>query len=81
MNVQKVQHFIDSYESIIYFSMSTYTSDRQLPAEIVHEVVTSFEKFSTVGFIWRLKEDLVTSPPNNILFIDWIDQRSLLGKL
>jgi len=75
----KVQKFIDSHESIIYFSMSTFTSDGQLPAEIIKEFTTTFKKFPKVGVIWRLKENLVDSPPNNILFIDWIDQRSLLA--
>jgi hypothetical protein len=60
--------------------MSTFTSDGQLPVQIVNEFTATFEKFPTIGFIWRLKEELVASPSNNILFIDWIDQRALLGK-
>ena len=60
--------------------MSTFTSDGQLPAEIVREFTTTFKKFPKVGVIWRLKENLVDSPSSNILFIDWIEQRSLLGK-
>ena len=60
--------------------MSTYTNDGKLPAELVKEFTATFKRFPEVGIIWRLKQDLVDSPSNNILFIDWIDQRSLLGE-
>lgn len=60
--------------------MSTYTSDGQLPVQIVNELTTTFKNLPSVGFIWRLKENFVDSTPSNVLFIDWIDQRSLLGK-
>jgi len=75
----KVQKFINSYESIVYFSMSTYSNDGQLPVRFIKEFTATFKRFPKVGFIWRLKEDLVDSSPNNVLFVDWVDQRSLLG--
>lgn len=60
--------------------MSTYSNDGQLPVQFIKEFSATFKRFPNVGFIWRLKEDLIDSPPKNALFIDWIDQRSLLGE-
>ncbi|KAE9547779.1 hypothetical protein FO519_009009 [Halicephalobus sp. NKZ332] len=75
----KIQNFIDSYESIVYFSMSTFSNDGQLPVNLIKEFTATFKGFPKIGFIWRLKEDLVDAPPNNVAFTEWIDQRSLLG--
>jgi hypothetical protein len=60
--------------------MSTYTSDGQLPVPIIREFIAAISYLQNIGFIWRLKKELVDAPPDNVIFIDWIDQRSLLGK-
>uniref|UniRef100_A0AC34PVZ7 Glucuronosyltransferase n=1 Tax=Panagrolaimus sp. JU765 TaxID=591449 RepID=A0AC34PVZ7_9BILA len=73
-----LENFIAAYDSIVLFSMSTFQNDGRLPPNLVKEFSAAFKRFPKVGFVWRLKQ-VVDNPPNNALFVEWIDQRTVLA--
>uniref|UniRef100_A0A1I7Y9X8 glucuronosyltransferase n=1 Tax=Steinernema glaseri TaxID=37863 RepID=A0A1I7Y9X8_9BILA len=67
----------NSFKKIIVFSMSTFTNNGEMPAQVIEVFAQAFQRFSDIGFVWRIKELEERYCKRNIKVVPWIEQRAL----
>ena len=52
----------------------------ELGRERMYEILDAFRDLKEFNFICKCRAEFVRSRPQNVLFVDWLQQNELLGK-
>jgi UDP:flavonoid glycosyltransferase YjiC (YdhE family) len=81
--IQDVIEFVaQSEKPIILFTLGSTLLAEDLGYEIMHEIMNAFQELNDFNVICKCNEKFIrkSSKPQNVLFVDWMQQNELLGE-
>lgn len=69
----------ESHNGLIYISFGTTILSAYLPTEQKTAIIELARALPQFNFLWKYEAHDLKKTPNNLLFVDWVPQASVLG--